>query len=68
MIPATVPVTLYLSEEFWITTFYSTREQRQILLFTPVKQTDPEISVEEAEAIAKALLNVPRIVVNHDSN
>lgn len=59
--PPYEPVTLYLSEEFSITTYYSTPEQRQVVMFIPIKNTDPEISVEEAEAIGQALLIVPRI-------
>lgn len=49
------PVSLYLSQEFSITTYYSPPERRLIVMFTPIKNTDPEISVEEAEAIGKAL-------------
>ena len=59
--PPYEPVSLYLSEEFSITTYYSTLEQKQIVIFVPIKKTDPEVSVEEAEAIGKALQFVARI-------
>jgi hypothetical protein len=45
---------LYLSEEFVISNYYGTAGQRQIVMLIPGRSTDPEISIEEAEAIGKA--------------
>jgi hypothetical protein len=62
--PPYEPVTLYLSQEFSVATYYNSEERRQIVFLVPVKTTDPAVSVEEAEAIGKALLSVPRIKVS----
>lgn len=59
--PLYEPVSLYLSQEFSVSTYFSTPEQRQIVMLIPGRRTDQEISVEEAEAIGKALQSVPRI-------
>lgn len=66
--PPYEPVSLYLSAEFSICTYFSTPQQKQIVMFIPVSRTDPEITVEEAEAIGQALLVVPRIKVSSEHN
>jgi hypothetical protein len=57
--PPYEPVTLYLSEHFSAATYFHTQASEQRVLLLALQ--DEEISVEDAEAIGKALSSVPRI-------